>query len=82
MLVTVEEGVIAAGAGSACLESLAEQRVEVPVLQLGLPDHFIDHGDPALLLKECGLDASGIAAAIRARFPQLIREVRSVKSAA
>ena len=80
-VVTVEENVIHGGAGSACLESLAAQQLEVPVLQLGLPDHFIDHGDPALLLKECGLDAAGIAAAIRARFPELIREVR-VKSAA
>lgn len=81
-LVTIEENVIIGGAGSACLESLAAQRIEIPVLQLGLPDHFIDHGDPALLLKECGLDAAGIAAAIRARFPELVREVRTVKSAA
>ncbi|MGH6612265.1 MAG: 1-deoxy-D-xylulose-5-phosphate synthase, partial [Burkholderiaceae bacterium] len=55
-LVTVEENVIAGGAGSACVESLARQRIQVPVLQIGLPDHFIDHGDPAFLLKECGLD--------------------------
>jgi 1-deoxy-D-xylulose-5-phosphate synthase len=80
-VVTVEENVIQGGAGSACLESLAAQRLEVPVLQLGLPDHFIDHGDPALLLKDCGLDAAGIAAAIRGRFPELRRDVR-VKSAA
>ncbi len=82
VLVTIEENVIAGGAGSACVESLAAQRIEVPVLQLGLPDHFIDHGDPALLLKECGLDAAGIAVAIRARFPKLIREKRYVQSAA
>src|SRR5687767_8266509 len=75
-LVTVEENVVAGGAGSACLESLAAQRIEVPVLQLGLPDRFIDHGDPAALLRECGLDAAGIAAAIRARFPELTRTVR------
>lgn len=80
-LVTVEENVIMGGAGSACVEVLARQRVERPVLQLGLPDRFIDHGDPALLLKECGLDAAGIAAAVRARFPELTR-ARSVKSAA
>jgi 1-deoxy-D-xylulose-5-phosphate synthase len=81
-LVTIEENVIAGGAGSACLESLAAQRVEVPLLRLGMPDRFIDHGDPAALLKECGLDAVGIAAAIRARFPELTRKVRYVQSAA
>ncbi|MDQ3188225.1 MAG: 1-deoxy-D-xylulose-5-phosphate synthase [Pseudomonadota bacterium] len=75
-LVTVEENVIAGGAGSACLESLSMQRIGVPVLQLGLPDQFIDHGDPALLLKDCGLDAAGIAAAIRLRFPELVRDSR------
>ncbi|MEO8188588.1 MAG: 1-deoxy-D-xylulose-5-phosphate synthase, partial [Burkholderiaceae bacterium] len=81
-VVTIEENVIAGGAGSACLESLAAQRIEVPVLQLGLPDRFIDHGDPAALLRECGLDAAGIVAAIRARFPELTRTVRIVQSAA
>ncbi len=81
-LVTIEEGVVAGGAGSACLEALAAQGIEIPVLQLGLPDRFIDHGDPALLLKDCGLDAGGIGIAIRARFPELVRKVRTVKSAA
>jgi 1-deoxy-D-xylulose-5-phosphate synthase len=51
------------------------------VLQLGLPDHFVDHGDTALLLRECGLDAEGITAAVRLRFPDLVREAR-VKSVA
>ncbi len=81
-LVTIEENVIAGGAGSGCLESLAAQRIEIPVLQLGLPDTFIDHGDPALLLKECGLDAVSIAAAIRARFPEFTRGAIHVQSAA
>jgi len=81
-LVTIEENVIAGGAGSACLESLSAQRIEIPVLQLGLPDSFIDHGDHAVLLKECGLDAVSIAAAIRARFPELVRGARHVQSAA
>jgi len=81
-LVTIEENVVAGGAGSGCLESLAAQRIELPVLQLGLPDTFIDHGDPALLLKECGLDAVSIAAAIRARFPELTRGAIHVQSAA
>jgi 1-deoxy-D-xylulose-5-phosphate synthase len=62
-LVTVEENVIEGGAGGACLEALATQGITKPVLQLGLPDRFVDHGDPALLLKECGLDAPGIVEA-------------------
>jgi 1-deoxy-D-xylulose-5-phosphate synthase len=80
-LVTVEENAIEGGAGSACLEVLAAEDFELPVLQLGLPDQFIDHGDTALLLRDCGLDADGIAAAIRRRFPDLVRETR-VKSVA
>ncbi|MCY0387694.1 1-deoxy-D-xylulose-5-phosphate synthase [Robbsia sp. Bb-Pol-6] len=68
-LVTVEEGCVMGGAGSACVESLLASGWVGPVLQLGLPDAFIDHGDPAKLLAQCGLDASGIAASIRRRFP-------------
>ena len=67
-LVTVEENVIAGGAGSAVAEVLAAEGFAVPMLHLGLPDEFIDHGDPALQLKHCGLDAQGIAASITARF--------------
>jgi 1-deoxy-D-xylulose-5-phosphate synthase len=67
-LVTVEEGCIMGGAGSACVESLLESGVIKPVLQLGLPDTFIDHGDPAKLLAGVGLDAAGIAKSIRERF--------------
>ncbi len=67
LLVTVEENVVMGGAGSAVLESLQRQRFKVPVLQLGLPDRFIDHGDPALQLASCGLDGAGILAAIRAK---------------
>jgi 1-deoxy-D-xylulose-5-phosphate synthase len=69
-LVTVEENVIAGGAGSAVAEALAAAGIVVPLLQLGLPDAFIDHGDPAKLLADCGLDARGIAASINARFGQ------------
>ena len=67
-LVTVEENVVAGGAGSAVAEALAELGIVIPMLHLGLPDEFIDHGDPALLLSRCGLDAKGIAASIVARF--------------
>jgi 1-deoxy-D-xylulose-5-phosphate synthase len=67
-LVTVEENVVAGGAGSAVAEALAERGIAVPILHLGLPDAFVDHGDPAVLLAHCGLDARGIAASIVARF--------------
>ena len=67
-LVTVEEGCLQGGAGSAVLEALAQADVVKPVLQLGLPDQFIEHGDPAKLLALQGLDAPGIEARIRQRF--------------
>ena len=67
-LVTLEEGAIMGGAGSAVMEALAVAKVVVPVLQLGLPDVFIEHGDPAKLLSLQGLDAEGIRLAIAARF--------------
>jgi len=56
------------GAGSAVLEALAEARIDVPVLVLGLPDTFLEHGDPARLLSMCGLDAAGIEQQIQRRF--------------
>jgi len=71
-LVTIEENAVIGGAGSAVLEALAAADLTLPVLQLGLPDRFVDHGDPALLMKECGLDAVGIAASIRKRFGPLL----------
>jgi 1-deoxy-D-xylulose-5-phosphate synthase len=67
-LVTVEENVVAGGAGSAVAEALAALGFAAPILHLGLPDAFVDHGDPALQLAQCGLDAKGIAASILARF--------------
>jgi 1-deoxy-D-xylulose-5-phosphate synthase len=67
LLVTVEEGCIMGGAGSAVAEALAEAGVVKPILQLGLPDRFIDHGDAPTLLAQCGLDAAGIAASVRQR---------------
>ena len=68
MLVTVEEGVIAGGAGSAVGECLAAAGLCVPLLHLGLPDEFIEHGDHAKLLAGLGLDAAGIEASVRKRF--------------
>ena len=67
LLVTVEEGCIMGGAGSAVAEALAAAGVVRPLLQLGLPDRFIDHGDATQLLASCGLDAAGIAASVRQR---------------
>ena len=64
--VTVEENVVMGGAGSAVSESLAAQGINLPVLHLGLPDSYVEHGDPATLLADCGLNKDGIAASIRA----------------
>lgn len=73
VLVTVEEGCLMGGAGAACLEYLSEAGLSCPVLRLGLPDTFIEHGDPAKLVALAGLDAAGIEASIRGfleqRFP-------------
>ncbi|MET0323460.1 MAG: 1-deoxy-D-xylulose-5-phosphate synthase, partial [Duganella sp.] len=68
VLVTVEEGAIMGGAGAAVAEALAEQGIVKPLLMLGLPDKFIDHGDPVKLLAGVGLDAAGITASIQQRF--------------
>jgi 1-deoxy-D-xylulose-5-phosphate synthase len=67
LVVTVEENAIMGGAGSAVAEALASLGIMTPVLQLGLPDRFIDHGDQTQLLASVGLDKAGIVAAIRAR---------------
>ncbi|MBB3141415.1 1-deoxy-D-xylulose-5-phosphate synthase [Halomonas organivorans] len=67
LLVTLEENVVAGGAGSGVGELLAADGLGVALLQLGLPDTFVEHGKPAELLTECGLDAEGIEAAIRRR---------------
>ena len=67
VLVTVEENVVMGGAGSAVLEALAAIGWAGKVIQLGLPDGFVEHGDPVGLLKECGLDSEGILGQVRAR---------------
>jgi 1-deoxy-D-xylulose-5-phosphate synthase len=78
--VTVEEHAIMGGAGSACLEAMAARGVQRPVLQLGLRDLFIDHGDPSLLLKLEGLDAEGIERSVRARFADLLGSTETAAS--
>ena len=67
-IVTLEEGAIMGGAGSAVSEALQAAGIVRPLLHLGLPDVFIEHGDPARLLSQQGLDAAGIRASIIARF--------------
>ena len=71
-LVTVEEGAIMGGAGSAVLEALQDLQQPKPVLVLGIGDVFTEHGDPVKLLAELGLDAAGIQAAIEKRFATLL----------
>jgi 1-deoxy-D-xylulose-5-phosphate synthase len=67
-LVTVEEGAVMGGAGSAVLEALQDLQQPKPVLVLGIGDVFTEHGDPVKLLAELGLDAAGIQASIEKRF--------------
>jgi 1-deoxy-D-xylulose-5-phosphate synthase len=65
MLVSVEEGAKMGGAGSAVAETLAELGIQRPLLILGLPDEFIDHGDAGQLLAVCGLDRAGIVRSVQ-----------------
>ena len=67
LLVTVEENVVMGGAGSAVAEALAAAGMPCDLLQLGLPDRFVEHGKPEELLADCGLDAAGIAGAVARR---------------
>lgn len=68
VLVTLEDGCIMGGAGSAVLECLQAHGITLPVLQLGLPDAFIEQGEQAKLYQLQGLDANGILASVRQRF--------------
>jgi 1-deoxy-D-xylulose-5-phosphate synthase len=65
LLVTVEENTVQGGAGSAVAECLLQHGVDIPVLQLGLPDRFIEQGDHAQMLAACGLDANGLILMIK-----------------
>ena len=67
-LVTLEDGCLPGGAGSAVLEALQQLQLNTSVLSLGLSDTFVEHGDPAKLMAMQGLDATGIEASIRHRF--------------
>jgi 1-deoxy-D-xylulose-5-phosphate synthase len=72
LFVTVEEAAVMGGAGSAVVEYLNREAIAIPVLQLGLPDEFIDHGDQRTILAGLGLDAAGIEASIRQRLNRKI----------
>ena len=67
LLVSVEENVIIGGVGSEIERALADQNCKLPLIRLGLPDRFIDHGEQGQLLAELGLDKKGIVRSIRAR---------------
>ncbi len=71
-LVTVEEGAVMGGAGSAVLEALQILQKNKPVLVLGIGDVFTEHGDPVKLLAEMGLDAAGIQASVEKRYATLL----------
>ena len=70
LLVTVEENTVQGGAGSAVAECLQQHGIAIPLLQLGLPDSFIEQGEHGQMLADCGLDAKGIAASIRGKIPE------------
>jgi len=71
-LVTLEDSALMGGAGSAVLEALQNAQVVKPVLMLGLPDQFTEHGDPVKLMSLAGLDAPGIKASVTKRFKDLL----------
>jgi 1-deoxy-D-xylulose-5-phosphate synthase len=77
VFVTLEDNAIAGGAGSAVGELLAARGIEIPLLQLGLPDEFLGHATREELLAEAGLDSAGIRRSILARFPQCAFALRS-----
>lgn len=67
LFVTIEENAVMGGAGSAVGEFVAAKQLNVPLLQLGLPDIYVEHGQPAQMLAECGLDSAGILQAVQQR---------------
>ena len=81
-LVTLEEGCLPGGAGSAVAEALAAAGLTTPLLMLGLPDEFVEHGDPAKVLSHWGMDASGIEQSILARFADLLAPTAAHSAAA
>jgi len=80
-VLTVEEHVIAGGFGSAVSELFVERGAKVELEILGVPDEWVDHGAQKLWRKHFGLDAEGIAAAVRRRWPRLARDVSERENA-
>ncbi len=72
LLVTIEENALIGGAGAEVARALENAGLGVPLQRLGLPDHFVDHGDTALLLGELGLDATGIERSVKARLAAMV----------
>ena len=73
LIVSIEENTIHGGAGAGVLEYLSAQAIDVPTLLLGLPDQFIEHGDPAQMLADCGLDGAGMLAFIELKLKSLFK---------
>ena len=81
MLVTIEENVVAGGAGSGVNELLNDEEILIPVVNLGLPDQYIDHGTQAEQLAECGLDAAGIELSITSsKYYPILRSAKVAKN--
>lgn len=70
LLVSTEDNVVMGGAGSAIAEALSHMNIGTRIVHLGLPDRFVEHGDPSTLLARCGLDATGIEAAVKKLLPE------------
>ena len=79
LIVTVEENTVAGGAGSGVNECLAAHGVTLPIHNLGLPDRFVEHGEHAALLSQCGLDAAGLERTINALLSQRSAQTRVAK---
>jgi 1-deoxy-D-xylulose-5-phosphate synthase len=77
--VSVEDASVQGSAGSACLEAMSQLGITKPLLALGLPDTFVEHGDYNLLMAKCGLDSAGIEASILKRFPDLASQSLDLK---
>ena len=71
LLVTLEEGVVAGGAGSAVIEAMARENLHAPVLQLGIPDTFVSQGSTSELLCSLNLHPQGIANAVLGRLKRM-----------
>jgi 1-deoxy-D-xylulose-5-phosphate synthase len=71
LIVTIEENALMGGAGAAVMEALQAMQLHCPILCLGLPDTFIEHGVHETMLADCGLNAEGIVKAIQSRLYSL-----------